>query len=195
VNVPVSELYDRIWPLALKGDAECGGLLSYGYVSGEHIPGIEEGRPLLVRTPESEFTLANVMRSHLFSALGALRMGLDILTEEEGVTVETLRGHGGFFTSAEVGCRLMAAATGFPVSVLETAGEGGAWGIALLAAFAVDPREQALPDYLAEVFAGQEGAPVLPDPADRQGFETYYKRFIKGLPIEKAAGDCLGERA
>ncbi|MGA8203629.1 MAG: FGGY-family carbohydrate kinase, partial [Woeseiaceae bacterium] len=134
-DVKDADLYDRLMPLALAGDADCDGLLSYGYVSGEHLTGFSEGRPLFVRKPDAAFTLANFIRVHLFSALGALRTGLDVLTEREGVRVEELCGQGGFFKTPEVGQRIMAAATNTPVSVPQAAGEGGAWGMALLAAF------------------------------------------------------------
>jgi sugar (pentulose or hexulose) kinase len=130
-----SKLYETLYRQALNGDADAGGLLAYNYVSGEHITHLEEGRPLFVRTPESRFTLANFMRVHLFSSLGALKIGMDILFEQEKVQLDQLLGHGGFFKTKEVGQRMMAAAMNVPVSVMETAGEGGAWGMALLAAY------------------------------------------------------------
>jgi sugar (pentulose or hexulose) kinase len=189
-EVSVDDLYGKLLPLALDGDADCGGLLTYGYVSGEHITGFEEGRPLVVRGSDSRFTLANFMRAHLFSALCALRTGLNILVEKEGVRVDEIRGHGGFFKAPKVGQRIMAAATRVPVSVLTTAGEGGAWGIALLAAFAVrGDREQTLPDYLREVFADSMGESVLPGTADADGFDRFFERYHRGLAIERAAVD------
>ncbi|HEY3473197.1 MAG TPA: FGGY-family carbohydrate kinase, partial [Anaerolineales bacterium] len=131
VETSESKLYETLYQKALTGDADGGGLLAYNYVSGEHITHLEEGRPLFVRTPESHFTLANFMRTHLFSSLGALKIGMDILFEQEQVKIDQLLGHGGFFKTKEVGQRIMAAAMNVPVSVMETAGEGGAWGIAL----------------------------------------------------------------
>ncbi|MFW5884597.1 MAG: xylulokinase [bacterium] len=182
------ELYAKLMPLALEADADAGGLLSYGYVSGEHVTGFSDGRPLFARRPDAAFTLPNFMRSHLFGALGAMRTGLDILTKDEGVEVEEIRGHGGFFKTPQVGQRIMAAATGTPVSVLETAGEGGAWGMALLAAYLVrENREQSLADFLDGVFADSIGSAVEPDPADVAGFNEFFERYTKGLPIEAAA--------
>jgi len=186
------DLYGKLLRLSLEGDADCGGLLSYGYVSGEHVTGFSEGRPLFVRTPESRFTLANFMRTHLFSALCALRTGLDILFLEEGVVVDEIRGHGGFFKTELVGQRMMAAATGTAVSTLETAGEGGAWGIALLASFMCrgNPKES-LPEFLKPVFAGSIGEAVQPDPVDVSGFNDFFERYHKGLPIERAAVESI----
>ncbi len=187
-----SELYNTLLGLALQGDAECGGLLSFGYVAGEHITGFTEGRPLFVRSSGAKFTLANMMRAHLFGALCALRTGLDVLTEEEGVIVDEIRGHGGFFKTPGVGQRVMAAATRTPVSLLDTAGEGGAWGMALLAAYAGrQERNVSLQDYLDVVFAGSVGEALRPDEEDVRGFDAYFKRYHAGLAIEQAAVDAL----
>lgn len=192
MKVPVADLYDKMLGLALEGDSDCGGLLAYGYISGEHMTGFSEGRPLFVRSPNSRFTLANFMRAHLFTALCALRTGLDILTKEEGVAVDEIRGHGGFFKTADVGQRIMAAATGAPVSILETAGEGGAWGIALLAAYMTrEDRDQPLSAFLKPIFAGSMGAAVQPDPKDVEGFNRFFERYHKGLSIERAAVESL----
>jgi len=185
------DLYDRLMPLALRGDPDAGGLLAYGYVSGEHLTGFSEGRPLFVRQPDGAFTLANFVRAHLFSALGALRTGLDVLTEE-GVRVEELCGHGGFFKTPEVGQRIMAAATNTPVSVPATAGEGGAWGMALLAAYSVrGRRDQTLPDFLDELIGASIGESLAPRPEDVEGFNRYFERYTAGLPIEAAAVERL----
>jgi sugar (pentulose or hexulose) kinase len=193
VEVSQSRLFETLYGEALKGDADGGGLLSYAYLSGEHITHMEEGRPLFVRTPESRFTLPNFMRTHLFSSLGALRIGMDILFDLEKVQLDQLLGHGGFFKTAKVGQRMMAAALNVPVSVMETAGEGGAWGIALLAAYmARKGGDQPLEAYLAEqVFAGQQGSTITPDPNDVAGFEAFMARYKQGLPIERAAVDVL----
>ena len=192
VEVSAGDLYRRLLPMALQGDPDGGGLLAYGYVSGEHITGFSEGRPLFARSSNSRFTLANFMRCHLFTALCALRTGLNILTEEEGVEVDEIRGHGGFFKTAEVGQRIMAAATGIPVSVLETAGEGGAWGIALLAAYLMRADDDtSLPDFLNRVFADSMGEAIRPDPADEDGFNQFFERYHKGLDIEQAAVESL----
>jgi sugar (pentulose or hexulose) kinase len=191
-DVGEDELYSRLMPLALKGDPDAGGLLAYGYVSGEHVTGFTEGRPLFVRRPDSTFTIENVMRTHLFAALGALRTGLNILIEEEGVQVEEIQGHGGFFKTAEVGQRIMAAATNTTVNVLETAGEGGAWGMALLAAYMVrtDPGQD-LPAFLDGVFSGSARTSVKPHPQDVEGFNRFFQRYTRGLPIEAAAVETL----
>ncbi len=189
VEVNKSQLYETLYHTALSADADGGGMLAYNYVSGEHITHMEEGRPLFVRTPESRFTLANFMRVHLFSALGALKIGMDILFEQENVQIDQLLGHGGFFKTKEVGQRMMAAAMNVPVSVMQTGGEGGAWGIALLAAYHVNrAANETLEAYLSNrVFAGQNGTTILPDPADVAGFREFMRRYRSGLTIEQAA--------
>ena len=193
MDVSKAKLYDTLLGQALQGDPDCGGLLAYGYISGEHITGFEEGRPLFVRSSASHFNLANFMRVNLFTALGALRTGLDILFEKEAVQVDEIRGHGGFFKTKGVGQKVMAAATNVPISIMETAGEGGAWGIALLASYLVNKADQeSLDDFLNNrVFAGKLGASVAPDPADAEGFKAFMKRYTQGLAIEKAAVDHL----
>ncbi len=186
------ELYRQLLPLALAGDPDAGGLLSINYVSGEHQTGFAEGRPLFARGPDSAFTLENVMRAMLFASLCALRSGLDILTIDEGVAIEEISGHGGFFRGGDTGQRMMAAALGVPVSIPAAAGEGGAWGMALLAAFMLRPEPaQSLPDYLDERIAGSIGAPVEPDPRDVAGFDAFYARHRKGLAIEREAVNSL----
>lgn len=193
VDVSESKLYEMLYQKALTGDADGGGLLAYNYVSGEHITHIEEGRPLFVRTPESRFTLANFMRVHLFSSLGALKIGMDILFEQEQVKIEQLLGHGGFFKTKEVGQKTMAAAMNVPVSVMETAGEGGAWGIALLASYMLNKtNNEPLESYLSKkVFAGKNGVTIAPDQRDVDGFAVFMERYKKGLVIERAAVDGL----
>lgn len=188
VQIDQSGLFELLFNKALTGDADCGGLLAYNYFSGEHLTQLEQGRPLFVRTPESRFTLANFMRAHLFSALGALKIGLEIF-EKENVKIDQILGHGGFFKTKDVGQKIMAAAMNVPVSVMETAGEGGAWGIALLAAYMLHqgPNEP-LEAYLAsKVFAGQNGTTIAPDPKDVAGFAAFMERYKKGLVIERAA--------
>jgi sugar (pentulose or hexulose) kinase len=187
-SIEDGDLYGRLMPLALEGDADAGGLLAYGYVSGEHLTGFSEGRPLFVRRPDAAFTLANFLRAHLFAALGALRTGLDVLTEKEGVRVEELCGHGGFFKTAEVGQRIMAAATNTPVSVPEGAGEGGAWGMALLAAYSLrNDRTAGLADYLETLIGESIGPAMAPRPDDVEGFERFFADYKAGLAIEAAA--------
>ena len=205
------KLYGTLMPLALRADADAGSLLTYGYVSGEHVTGFSEGRPLFVRRPDGNFTLANFIRAHLYSALAALRTGMDILTKEEKVQVDEIRGHGGFFKTPEVGQRIMAAATNSTVSVLDTAGEGGAWGMALLAAYAaarggklagsgdgapgagaatagaVGNEPGSLPDFLDAALAESKRVALEPRPEDVEGFNAYFERYTQGLPIERAA--------
>ena len=186
-------LYGNLYRKALEGDADCGGLLSYNYFSGESITGFEEGRPLFVRRPDSNFNLANFMRVHLLTSLGALKNGMDILMKKEQVQLDKMLGHGGLFKTKGVGQRLMAASIDTPVCVMETAGEGGAWGIALLASYMENRQEEeSLADYLNRaVFHGEEGSCEMPDPDDVAGFETFMERYNAGLPIERAAVDTL----
>ncbi len=193
VEISQSKLFEMLYQKALTGDADAGGLLAYSYLSGEHITHMEEGRPLFVRTPESRFTLANFMRVNLFSSLGALKIGLDILFEQEKVEIDQILGHGGFFKTKEVGQRMMAAAMNVPVSVMETAGEGGAWGIALLASYMFNKAEnEPFEAYLTnKVFAGEKGSTIAPDQKDVDGFAAFMERYKKGLPIERAAVEGL----
>jgi sugar (pentulose or hexulose) kinase len=193
VDVNQSGLFEMLYQKALLGDADGGGLLAYNYLSGEHITHLEEGRPMFVRTPESRFTLSNFMRTHLFSSLGALKIGLDILFEQEQVKIDQILGHGGFFKTKEVGQKIMAAAMNVPVSVMETAGEGGAWGIALLASYMLNKsNNESLEAYLSDkVFAGENGTTVVPDQRDVEGFAAFMERYKKGLVIERAAVDAL----
>ncbi len=192
VDVNESKLYETLYQQALKGDTDAGGLLAYNYVSGEHITHLEEGRPLFVRTPESRFTLSNFMRVHLFSSLGALKIGMDILFEQEKVKLDQLLGHGGFFKTKEVGQKMMAAAMNVPVSVMETAGEGGAWGIALLASYMLNKAGEPLEAYLSDkVFAGGNAVTIAPDQKDVAGFVSFMERYKKGLGIERAAVEGL----
>jgi sugar (pentulose or hexulose) kinase len=193
VEISQSKLFEMLYQKALTGDADAGGLLAYNYVSGEHITHMEEGRPLFVRTPESRFTLANFIRVNLFSSLGALKIGMDILFEQEKVKLDQLLGHGGFFKTKEVGQRIMAAAMNVPVSVMETAGEGGAWGIALLASYMFNKTENEPFDaYLTnKVFAGENGTTLAPEKNDVDGFTAFMDRYKKGLGIERAAVDGM----
>ncbi|BBF45053.1 ribulokinase [Lachnospiraceae bacterium KM106-2] len=193
IKVDMNQLFATLYNKALEGDPDCGGLLAYNYFSGEHVTGFEEGRPLFVRTADSNFNLANFMRVHLFTALGALKTGLDILFKEEGVKLDKIYGHGGLFKTKGVGQKIMAGAIDVPVSVMETAGEGGAWGMALLASYMHNKKEnETLDDYLKDsVFAGQEGTTINPDPVDVKGFDTFIERYSDGLGIERAAIDHL----
>lgn len=193
IEVDMNKLFSVLYNKALEGNPDCGGLLAYNYFSGESITGFEEGRPLFARSSESNFNLANFMRVHLFTALGALKNGLDILLKEEDVKVDKIYGHGGLFKTPVVGQRIMAAAMDTPVSVMETAGEGGAWGIAVLAAYMNNKADgESLADYLNnKVFGGEAGITENPVASDVKGFDDFLKTYNAGLPIERAAVECL----
>lgn len=193
IDISKPKLYDTLLGMALQGDPDCGGLLAYGYISGEHITHFEEGRPLFVRSSNSKFNLANFMRVNLYTAFGALKTGLDILFEKESVKVDEILGHGGFFKTKDVGQKIMAAAVNVPISIMETAGEGGAWGIALLASYMANRAEnESLEDFLKQrVFAGKQGSSVAPDPSDVAGFNEFMQLYNQGLAIERAAVDTL----
>ena len=192
VKVDMGAIFKRLFSAADKGDPDCGGLLSYNYVSGEPVTGFAEGRPLFVRSATDSFTLANFMRAVLYSTVGVLKIGNDVLLSEEKVQVDRLTGHGGLFKVPGVGQRILAAALNSPISVMETAGEGGAWGIALLASFLVNnPSGLSLPDFLDQmVFAGNTGAEIAPTPADVAGFNAWLAAYQAALPVEKAAVEC-----
>ncbi len=192
-EIGMDDLYGTLYRKALEGNKDCGGLLAYNYFSGEHITNFEEGRPLFVRTPQSSFNLANFMRVHLYTSLGALKVGMDIMLKEEHVELDRILGHGGLFKTKGVGQSILAGAIDTPVSVMETAGEGGAWGIALLASYMAHREEdENLADFLAEkVFAGETGIEMQADPEDVAGFNTFIERYKEGFPIERAAVDHL----
>ena len=192
-NAKTGELFEKLYTNSLNGDADCGGLLAYGYYSGENITMINEGRLAFLRTPESSFNLANFMKAHLYTSLGAVKMGLDILMEDEKVKVERIMGHGGFFKTKGVGQRYLAAAVGAPVTVMDTASEGGAWGIALLAAYLIDKKDgEKLEDYLNNrIFCELSGQTIEPYPEDKAGFDIFMERYKAGLEIEKKAIEIM----
>lgn len=185
----MGEIFGRLYNNALNGDPDCGGLVSYNYFSGEPITGLNEGRPLLVRSVGDNFNLANLIRAHLHAAVAVLKIGNDVLFNEEHIAVDRLTGHGGLFKTPGVGQRILASALNSPISVMETAGEGGAWGMALLAGYMVNNKEQyALPDYLENVvFEGNKGSEIVPTKEDVEGFNIYIQNYKRGLAIEKAA--------
>lgn len=191
VQVDTNTLFETLYRAALGGDADGGGMLAYNYLAGEHVVGLEAGRPLFLRTPNSSFTLANFMRTHLFASLGALRVGMDILLKDEGVALDSMFAHGGLFKTQGVAQGFLAAAMDTPVSVGEIAGEGGAWGMALLAEF-VRTGTGTLGDWLAsEVFAGAEVETMAPDAADVAGFDAFMERYRAGLAVERAAVEAI----
>lgn len=195
INVKIEKdlLYMALYTQAFQGDPDCGGILAYNYFAGENITGVSEGRPLVVRKPKSNFNLANLMRAHLFTSLGALKIGMDILLKDEAVKLDKLLGHGGLFKTPIVGQAVVAAAVNAPVSVMETAGEGGAWGVALLASYLKNKEDNStLAEFLSKkVFAGHVAEEIKPDQKDVVGFEKFIKRYKKGIPIEQAAVDYL----
>ncbi len=194
LEVDMNKLFGTLYNKALEGDKDCGGLMSYCYFSGEPVTGFEEGRPLFMRTPDAKFNLANFMRTHLYSSLAALKVGMDILFKQEHVELDELMGHGGLFKTKGVGQSIMAAAANVPVTCMETAGEGGAWGIALLASYMKNKEPgETLDAFLnAKVFAGQKGETIKPDTADVEGFNKFIAKYVAALPAEKAAVELFG---
>lgn len=185
-------LYSKLLNRALESDTDCGGLLSYNYVSGEPVTGLESGRPLFMRLPDASFTLANFMRTHLYSALATLKIGMKILLDDEGAALDSITGHGGFFKDANVGLRIMAAAMEAPVKVMATAGEGGPWGMAILAAYMKNGKGETLSDYLSNrVFADSVCSIVEPDAEDVAGFKVFMRRFEESLETERKAADAF----
>ena len=191
-DVSMGDVYVTLFNAAMEGDKDCDGVINYNYFSGEPVTGLEEGRPMMVRMPDSKLTFANFARSLVFGAIVSLKLGMDILTAEK-VQIDSLLGHGGFFKTPGVGQKLMAAALGTPVSVMETAGEGGPWGMALLAAYRVNRKDgETLDAYLNDkVFGENKGSKAEPDAADAEGFNAYTKLFVAGLEAEKAAAKFM----
>jgi len=189
INPEKSDLYAALYNRALEGEPDCGGLLTYNYYSGEPITGFDEGRPLFVRTPESRFTLANLMRAHLYSTIASLKVGMNILTEEEHVKLEQLLGHGGLFKTKGVAQRFMAAALDVPVAVMDSAAEGGAWGIAILASYLINKEAgETLPSFLNNrIFKDNKPKRIEPDKNDAEGFARFMERYLNGIPVERAA--------
>jgi len=194
LDISQDALYSAFFDAAEAAEPDAGGLTGYGYFSGEHITGFEEGRPLLVYPPQARFSFANLARSILFSSLATLSIGMEVLREEQ-VKIDSVLGHGGLYKGGAAGQRFTAAALSTPVSVMETAGEGGAWGAGLLAAYmAWKPEGESLPDYLnGKVFDRMSGSRLDPDPRDVEGFQAYVKRFKAGFPVQRAAVDRLGK--
>lgn len=191
-DVDKNTLYTKLFEVAMDGDKDCGGLISYNYFSGEPVTGFDEGAPLFVRKADDSFSLANFMRMNLYSSLAALKVGLDLLFDNEKVNVDKMFGHGGLFKTKGVGQSIAAAAMNTSVSVMETAGEGGAWGIAILAAYMNNKAGMSLSDYLINViFEGQSGISLEPDEKDVVGFNKFMEKYKAGLKIEKAAVEAL----
>lgn len=194
LKLDANTLYGTLYRKALEGDKDCAGLLAYNFYSGEHNVGLEEGRPLFVRTPEAKLTLANFMRTHLTASLAVLKNGMDLLLRDEKVEIRKILGHGGLFKTRGVGQSLLAAAINAPVTVMETAGEGGAWGIALLAAYMIHGQGRTLEEYMdQDIFAGMPSETLAPDPADVAGYDAFMQRYMPGLAIERAAVEQMKE--
>lgn len=192
VNVDMGQIFGSLYNKALEGDKDCGGLMAYNYFSGEHITHLAEGRPLFVREQNCRFNLANFMRTHLCTAFGAIKVGNDMLLREEGVKVDVIWGHGGIFKTEGVAQRILAATLNTPVSVMKTAGEGGAWGIAILASYMLQKKGESLCDFLEnDVFKCVESTTIVPDEEDVKGYEVFIERYKSGLAVEKAAVESL----
>ena len=194
LKVDMNELYGVLYRKALEADRDCGGLVAYNYYSGEPVTGLNDGgRPMFVRTPDAAFSLANFMRCHLYSALAALKVGNDILLKQEKITVDRLMGHGGLFKTPVVGQQMLAAALNAPVTVMDTASEGGPWGMAVLACYMAEKEEgESLADYLENrIFAGQTGSTIRPDAEDVKGFDAFLEKYVSTLPAQKAAVEGL----
>ena len=191
-NLSMNDIYGAIFGKALEGAADCGGLVTVPYLSGEPVAQLEQGRPLMVRTPEAKLTFENFARMQLYAAVATLKMGMDKLTVDEGVQLDSINGHGGFFKTGSSGRQVMADALNVPVNVMKTAGEGGPWGMALLAAYMADETGLSLEKYLSErVFAGSESIQALPDAEGVKGFGEYIRAFKAGLAVERIATEEL----
>jgi len=195
-DIDMGEVFSKLYNHSLEGDKDCGGVMAYGYLSGEGVTHIDEGRPLVIRTPESTFNLANFMRANLYTSLGAVKLGLDILLKDEGMECTRMTGHGGFFKTKGVGQRYLAAAVNAPVTVMENAGEGGPWGMAILAAYMKRCMEgedwMSLGDYLDSViFTDVSSTTMNPDPEDVVGMDRFMESYRACLPVEKLAAECM----
>lgn len=192
-EMDAGDVFTLLFKNSEKGDADCGGIINFNTVSGEPVVGLSEGRPMIVRTPDANVTLANFVRSCLYGALASLKAGCDILFKEEGVQVDTLYGHGGFFKTPGVGQRVLSAAMNAPVSVMENAGEGGPWGMAILASYMIYKKDgESLSDYLnSRVFASVNTSTVQPDEAMVKGFDKYMESYKALVEVEKRASEVF----
>ena len=186
------EMFEKLFTSALEADPDCGGLMAYNYVSGEPVAGLTDGRPLFLRSATDNFNIGNFIRAQIYGSVAVLKLGNDILFQDEHVEVDRITGHGGLFKTTVAGQKFLAAALNSPISVMETAGEGGAWGIALLAAYLVNNTSKlSLADYLENVvFAGNEGVSVSPSAEDVEGFNKYIETYKACLPVEQSATVC-----
>jgi sugar (pentulose or hexulose) kinase len=186
-DMPKYQIYDLLYNEALNGDADCGGVVNFNYFSGEPVSHTLDGRPMFLRTQNCNFNLANFFRAQIYSTMATLKIGMEIL-ENENVKIDCLMGHGGLFKTPVVGQKLMAGAMNSPVAVMQTAGEGGAWGCAVLARFAVDNNGESLEEYLNNnVFSKCESSTIEPDLNDVKGFDDYMKLYKSALKVQKSA--------
>ena len=191
MDVSIYKVLDKMFETAMAGDKDCGGLVAFNYLSGEVITGLDAGKPLFLRGPEAKFTLENFTRAQLCSAAATLSIGMEILADEN-VKVDKILGHGGYFKAPVAGQKIMSAALGAPVSVMKTAGEGGPWGVAILASYMKNKNGRTLEDYLDEVvFSSGDSFEVKPDPEDIKGFEEFMANYKKSLAAEKAAVEAF----
>ena len=190
VDTNPGEVFTKLFRKSLEGDKDCGGLVNFNYLAGEPVTGLSEGRPMFVRLPDAAMNLANFMRAQIYASMETLKYGMEIMNREH-VAIDCVYGHGGLFETEGVGQNYLAAAIHAPVTVMETAGEGGAWGIALLADYLVyRKKDETLEDYLQNhVFTGMKQITVAPDPEDETGFNRYMDRFVSCIPAQKAAAD------
>ena len=195
MNISDGELYEKLYTNSLNGGSDCGNLMSFGYFSGEGITKLNEGRPLFIRSPKSDFNLANFMRAHLYSSLTAVKVGLDILIEKENVVIKKMMGHGGFFKTKGVGQRYLSAAINAPVEVLDNAGEGGAWGIALLALYVkYASKYKGLDEFLDKrIFVKNLGSEIMADERDIEGFKAFSKRYLDAIDVERLSVERFAE--
>jgi sugar (pentulose or hexulose) kinase len=192
-SMPKGKLYDTVYALAAKGDPDCGGIVSYNYYSGEQVTELESGKPMMFRKPDAVFSVENLARSLVYSTVATLKIGNDILSKEENVPIDRLMGHGGLFKTPVVGQRMLAAALNAPVTVMDTASEGGPWGMAVLTAFMLEKEEgETLEDYLdSKVFADAASTTLMAEASDIAGFSIFLSRYKKALPMERCATEVL----
>ena len=193
MNIDTDDIYEKLYTNALTGEKDAGGIIAFNTLSGEPVIGTNEGRPMIFHKPDAKVNLANFMRANLYASLATLKVGNDILIKEEGVKVDTLYGHGGLFKTKEVGQKILAAAMNTPIALMSTAGEGGPWGMAVLAAYMSNKDEnETLEEYLAnKVFKEMESKIVYPDSLDVEGFDAYIEKYKDAVKVQKAAVEAL----
>jgi sugar (pentulose or hexulose) kinase len=191
-KVSTGDIYQKLFTKAMEADRTGGGIVSFNYYAGEPVTGLSEGRPMLIRQPDAKMNLANFMRVQLYASMETLKYGMEIMNREH-VAIERVYGHGGLFKTEGVAQSILAAAIHAPVTVMQTAGEGGAWGIALLADYMISRSEnETLEDYLQNrVFSGMQQSTLAPVPEDEAGFDEYMRRFVACLPAQHAAVEGL----